>query len=145
MIITSAYLSPTDVCPKNGRFLFPPTTQLMVLMFPGVYDKIHYGDRTTAKSPKNSENHVKSPKKTVKNHVKLAKKSVKTRYFALHQWVPIKFMTMRTAAVPPRILNKKIFFLYISIGVHRTGKFNCIKNFCMALSNLFVFLYMYVC
>ena len=47
----------------------------------------------------------KLPKKTVKNHVKLAKNSVKTRYFALHQWVPIKNMTMRTAAVQPRILS----------------------------------------
>ena len=42
------------------------------------------GTELRQNSPKNSENHVKSPK-TVKIHVKLAKNSVKSRYFALHQ------------------------------------------------------------
>ena len=59
---------------------------------------------------KNGENHIKLPKNTknrVKNHV----------FFVLHQWVPVKNMTMRTAAVQPRILSKKnIFHLHINGG-----------------------------
>ena len=49
---------------------------------------------------------------------------------------------MRTPAVQPRILSKKIIFhLHINGGTQER-KFNFIKNFCMVLSMLFV-LYSY--
>ena len=54
-----------------------------------VYDKIQYGDRTTAKSTKNSKNKQKLPQKS-QNQVK--------KYVILHfiKGVPFKIMTMRT-------------------------------------------------
>ena len=58
--------------------------------------------------------------------------------------VPIKFMTMRTAAVQPRILGKKnIFHLCINGGT-QVRKFQYIKIFCMVLNILFV-LHSYTC
>ena len=59
-----------------------------------VYDKIQYGDKTTAKSKKNS-------KKLTKNHVILV----------LYQWATFKIMHIRTPAVQHKKLTKKIFFL----------------------------------
>ena len=67
--------------------------------------------------------------KLAKNSEKLAKNSVKSRHFALHQVVPVKFMTMRTAVVQPRILSKKNNFHLRINGGTQERSFNFVKIF----------------
>ena len=75
----------------------------------------------------------KKAKKNSENHIKLVKKQQKSskKHVILHfiKGVPVKFMTMRTLAVQPRIFSKKNNFHLHANGGTQERIFNFVKIF----------------